>query len=219
MRVSLLLILAAAACGGGGGGGGGDDVQLSDAAAASDALTQQGLIVNVVALPALPGEIKSDLTVTSAVFNIDRLQVIGDNGQPMTTSSFQLGWQSESTNPSPIDFPFAPSGLYSQVSIEIDASSSAPVYEIFGTAKVGGNTEMFHIIDTESVEVDITGYMVTLAPGRTAIVGVRLDLRDAIDSIDMAMLPMMQGKRTMMAGNNQMSEFRDKLENAFKRSP
>ena len=219
MRLLLAYLLTAAACGGGGGGGGGDDTPISDAPALSDAVAQQGLIVNVVALPALPGEIKSDLTVTSAVFHVQRLQVIGDNGQPMTTTGFELGWQGEGTNPLPIDFPFAPSGLYSQVSIEIDALSSAPVYEISGTAKVGGNIEPFHITDTESMDVDITGYAVTLAPGRTAIIGVRLDLRDAIDGIDMATLPMMQGKRTLAPGSSQMGNFRDKLEDAFRRSP
>ena len=219
MRRLTVLFLAAAACGGGGGGNGGDDTPISDAPAQSDALSQQGLIVNVVALPALPGEIKSDLYVTSAVFRVQRLQVIGDNGQPMTTSPFELGWQSENTNPVPIDFPSAPSGLYSQVSIEFDASSSVPAYEIFGTAKVGGNTEMFHIVDTDSVDIDVTGYSVTLLPGRTAIVGVRLDLRDAIDNVDMATLPMVQGKRTLDTNHSQMPAFRDKLEDAFRRSP
>ncbi|MBL9015133.1 MAG: hypothetical protein JNL83_13200 [Myxococcales bacterium] len=219
MRGPIALVLAVTAACGGGGGGGGDDTPVSDAAALSDAITQQGLIVNVVALPALPGEIKSDLTVTSVVFHVQRLQVIGDNGQPMTSAAFDLGWQGEGTNPSPIDFPTAPSGLYSQVSIEIDASAAAPVYEIFGTVKVGGDIEMFHIRDTENLDIDITGYNVTLAPGQSAIMGVRLDLRDAIDGIDMGMLPMMMGRRTLETNDAQMSEFRDKLDDAFKRSP
>lgn len=218
MRLPLALLLAVAACGGGGGGGG-DDVSVSDAPAASDAITQQGLIVNFVALPALPGPIKNDLSVTSAVFHIQRLQVIGDNGQPMSNQAFQLGWQSEGANPAPLDFPTAPSGLYSQVSIVIDETSAAsPVYEIFGTAKVNGNTEMFHVVDRGNLRIDITGYNVTLAPGRSAVVGVRLDLEDAIESIDVASLPTMQGMRTLDGGPKLM-EFRDKLEDAFKRSP
>lgn len=218
MRLALPLLLAAAACGGGGTGGNGDDTPPSDAAATSDANAQPGLIVSFAAIPALPGTLKTDLTVTSAVFHIERLQVIGDNGQPMT-GAFTLGWQSESTNPSPLDFPSAPSGLYSQVSMEIDQPLLAPVYEIFGTAKIGGNIEPFHIVDREDLHIDITGYNVTLVPGRSAVIGIRLDLKGAVENIDMNMLPTEQGMRTLETGNSQMSEFRDKLEDAFKRSP
>jgi hypothetical protein len=219
MRLPLFLLLAAAACGGDGGGSAGDDTQVSDAAAPSDAPVQQGLIVNVVALPALPGPLKSDLAVTSAVFRIQRLQVIGDNGQPMTSAPFQLDWQAEGSNPSALDFPSAPSGLYSQVSIEIDEAGPMPVYEIRGTAKVNGNTEMFRIIDRDSLDIDITDYNVTLAPGKTAVIGVRLDLKEAIESIDMQALPTMMGMRTLDMASPQMPEFRDDLEDAFKRSP
>lgn len=194
-------------------------MHVTDAPSASDASPQQGLIVNFVAIPPLPGPLKSDLSVTSVVFHIQRLQVIGDNGQPMTSAPIQIGWQSEGTNPVPVDFPSAPSGLYSQVSMEIDEASFAPVYEIFGTAKVGGNTEMFHIVDRNSLDVDITGYAITLPPGRSAVLGVRLDLKDAISSIDMGMLPMVQGMRTMDTVDQQMPEFREKLDDAFKRSP
>ena len=211
------ILLLAAACGGGTGGAG-DDTNLSDAAASSDAPSQHGLLVNIVAMPALPGQLKTDLTVTSAVFHIQRLQVIGDNGQPMTSAPLVLSWQAEG-NPPPIDFPSAPSGLYSQVSMEIDDASFNPCYEIFGTTKSMGNMEMFHIVDRNSLDVDITGYTVTLSPGRDAVMGVKLDLKDAIDNVDFGMLPTVQGMRTMDTIDPQMVQFRDKLDEAFKRTP
>lgn len=168
-------------------------------------------------MPMLPGMLKPDLNVTSATFQVARLQVIGDNGQPRTTSSLAVAWtEAAGGDPPTIAFSSAPSGLYSQITINL-AATQGNSYEIFGTAKVSGTVESFHIHDDQDLDVDITGYTVALPPGGDATTTVKLDLKDAIDSVNYAQLPVSGGKRDLGPADPQMANFRAKLDNAFRR--
>jgi hypothetical protein len=219
----LLVCLLAAGCGGSGTGG-----NPSDANATSDALglddapsALTGLLVSWTANPALPGVLATDLTVTSATFHLARLQVIGDNGQPMIQTPFDLTWAPSEGggNPPTIGFASAPSGLYSQVTLDIDAPLVDTCYEIFGTTKISGVTEMFHIHDRNALNVDIKNYTLTLAPGGTVTAAIRLDLRAAIGSIDFSVLGVDNGYRDMDTFDPQMDDFREKIQSSFKKGP
>ena len=215
---SLTAVVLLAACGGGGTGGG-DDVQISDASASSDAAAQlQGLLVTWDSGPGkIPGMIDPDLTVTSALFHVDHLQVIGDNGQPMTNTAFDLGWQAMGENPATVSFFNAPAGLYSQLNIEIDAAVGSPSYVISGTVRISGDVKPFRIEDRGSMDIDVKGYMVTLPPGGDATLPVRLDLKPALDAVNWGQVNEDQGVRVLTESGSQIDEFRDKLDDAFKR--
>ncbi len=220
MRSLALVVFAlAAGCGGGDGGTGTPDASsASDASSSSDAPTQlHGLLVAWRAMPMLPGTLKTDLDVTSATFQIARLQVIGDNGQPRTMVPLTAAWtDTGGGDPATVAFPSAPSGLYSQITINI-AAAQGSTYEILGTTKIGGNVELFRIHDDLDLDIDITGYTVALPPGGDATATIKVDLRDAVDSINYAQLPVVGGMRDLGPTDSQISNFRDKLDNAFRR--
>jgi hypothetical protein len=217
-----LALLVVAAC----GDSGARSPQLLDANAtindsgSSDAPSiPHGLLVSWKAMPPLPGPLKPDLMVTSATFNISRLQVIGDNGQPMTSTPFAIEWSAETFgDPATIAFSSAPGGLYSQVAIEVEPTATAS-YEIRGTVKVGAITKPFFIHDTADVDIDITGYTIAFAPGTDATLPIKIDLKPPVESVDFAMVQDVSGTLDMGPSDPQMAELRDRLDDAFKRGP
>lgn len=217
----VLLLLGVAACGDSGGMSSTPDAQvnLSDSAASSDAApVPHGLLVSWQAMPALPGPLKTDLSVTSATFRLSRLQVIGDNGQPMTSAPFSLTWSAETFgDPPTVGFAAAPGGLYSQVAIELDSAAGIPSFEIRGTVKVGAVTKPFYIHDTSDIDLDVTGYNVTFAPGTDATLPVRIDLKPPVESVDFEMVQDVNGTLDVGPADAQMGQLRGKLDDAFKR--
>jgi len=221
MKSLLPLLVVAAGC----GDSGGMNPTLTDASASSDASSSSdaapvphGLLVSWKAMPPLPGPLKVDLAVTSATFNISRLQVIGDNGQPMTTA-FSLGWSAETFgDPPTIAFSNAPGGLYSQLAIEMQQVGMVS-YEITGTVKVGATTKPFRIHDTTDVDLDITGYNIAFAPGTDATLPIKIDLKPPVEAVDFAMVQDVGGTLDMGPSDPQMPQVRDKIDDAFKRGP
>lgn len=223
MRVLLGCLLALAACGGGAGDDGGpapgDAGGFVDGLTASDAQAQGGLIVSWADQPAIPGPFATDVMITSVRFRIARIEVIGDVGSTVDTTQTNLDvvW-SQTTSPFSIQFPFAPPGLYSQVSLQIDGNVVAPSYEILGTVIISGTTEPFKITDTAVLRADIDGYEIALMAGSSMIVPIRADLRDAIGAVVFAMLPAPGGVRTMDQTTTGIDAVRTKLEDStFKR--
>jgi len=199
MRLLLGTLLAVAACGGDDGGSPGtpDAATSSDAATNADALSP-GLTVTWTAQPPIPGPFEGDVLVTSVKVELARLEVIGDAGSTDDTTQrdFDITW-SATQSPSPIAFFSAQPGLYSKVSLAIDGDVVAPSYEILGTVMIGGTTEPFKISDTAALQVDIDNYDISLMAGRAITVPIRLDLDDAVDAVDFALLPKVGGVRTM----------------------
>ena len=222
MKSLLPLLVVASGCGGGGGMGSGTDAHasVSDAPSSGDAApTPHGLLVSWKATPPLPGTLKTDLTVTSATFHISRLQVVGDSGQPMTTAPFAIAWSAETAgDPPTIGFPSAPGGLYSQITIEMQAVGMVS-YEITGTVKVGAVTKPYRIHDSADVDIDITGYSVAFAPGTDATLPIKIDLKPPVESVDFAMVQDMNGTLDVGPSDPQISLLRSKLDAAFKRGP
>lgn len=193
---------------------------LGDAASSSDAQPiPHGLLVSWKAMPPLPGPLKTDLAVTSATFNISRLQVIGDSGQPMTSTPFGIGWSAETVgDPPTVGFSSAPAGLYSQVTLEMQPAGTS-TYEVRGTVKVGATTKPFYIHGTMDIDLDITGYTVTFSPGTDATLAIKIDLKPPVESVDFAMVQDVNGTLELGPSDPQMAEFRDKIDETFKRGP
>lgn len=213
-------LLVVAACGSDGSGPYADaHISLSDANSGDAAPVPHGLLVSWRSDPALPGPVKTDVTVSSAVFHISRLQVIGDSGQPMTQVPITLGWSGESTSDPPtIGFPSAPGGLYSQIGIDLQPVGGAS-YEIRGTVKVGGMTKPFYIHDTAGLDFDIAGYTVNFTPGVDATLPVRIDIDSPITAVDWTTVQEVGGTLEVGPAQAQISEVRDKIDNVFKRGP
>lgn len=218
MRVLAGLLLLATACGGDGGGPVlVDGAAGADGASSSDAPSSAtGLVVTLTADPALPGMVRSDVVVTRALFRVKTLEVVGDAGSGGTMQAdLELDW-SAATQPLPVQFPFAPPGLYSQVTLDIDGDVAEPSYEITGMAMVGGAMAPFAIIDTGRLEVDVRNFDVTLPPNGMATLPVRLDLRDALE-LDFDQLDNVGGVWTLGPTHALIDGFRDDLDEAFKR--
>ncbi len=222
MRLAALVALVlGASCGGGDGGTGIPDASSSsDGSSSSDAPAQlHGLLVSWKAMPMLPGMLKTDLEVTGATFQVNRLQVIGDNGQPSTMTPLTAAWTEQGGgDPATIAFASAPSGLYSQVTLDI-AAAQGNTYEILGTTKISGVVESFRIHDDNDLDVDITGYTVSLPPGGDATAVIKVELKDAVASVNFDQLPVVGGVRDLGPNDPQMANFRDKLDAAFRRGP
>jgi hypothetical protein len=210
-------VIAAVLVAGCTGSGHGDPAP--DASSMSDApLGPRGLYVGVVAMPALPGELRPELTVTAAKFQVQRLQVIGDNGQPMTSAAFQLSWEGAAAPPV-VTFASAPSGLYSQVNINFDGPSSGMTYEITGTTRLGGPLKRYRIRDRNSLNINVTGFTAVLSPGSDATLTIALDLSDAIGSIRFDQLGGDDDVLELGPGNPQLQDLRDRLQDAFNQAP
>ncbi len=160
----------------------------------------------------IPGNLQDWLTLDSAEFNFDNLRVIGDAGpgDPRTTAtSFQLRWDT-TTTPPPIDFPDAPSGLYSKVSLQIDGLVVNASYRLKGKVNLNGTWNAYDVEDHDalSLSLDIDR---TLAPGGTATIGLLVNFEDALSGVDYTMLPFDDGALQLETGSPQMTTFRTKL--------
>lgn len=176
----------------------------------------QGLIVPFSTKSSIPGEVKSDITVSRALFRMAYLRVIGDAGPGDTRTSrdhFTLEWK-QATAPSPLTFGDAPAGLYSKVSIRADGETIADSYEIAGSVVVEDSDVAFRIHDLEPLDISIDTD-VALDPGKTASITLRLELDSVFDGIDFAELPTNQGVLELATDDRQMPKFRNRMRSAF----
>lgn len=162
----------------------------ADGSVASDAGNGgEGLAVTWEAMPSIPGSAGSNLQLDSVVFRIDRLQVIGDNGEPGNTTArdLVLAWDDSTggANPAPVVFDSAPPALYSKVRLLLDKdASNNPSVEIRGSVTVGGDTDKFRIVSRNDVAVEVSGYTLLLGPGEDLEVRVVIDLPDLLQDLD-----------------------------------
>lgn len=175
-----------------------------------------GLHVAFAAEPAIPGDVENGLTLESAQFNFDNLSMIGDGGphDSRTTAQdldihFEQGWM-----PYPVDFPDAPSGVYSKLSFEIDGHVVDASYRLKGKVNVNGTMMPWEIEDRAELSLSLD-CGVTLPPGGNDTLTLRIKFHDALGSIDFASLPTDDGALTLDDANPQMLQFRDKFSNDF----
>lgn len=169
-----------------------------------------------------PGDLGAGVELEQARFALNSLRVVGDAGpgDPRTTiGNMEMGfaWDSGEQRPTDITFDDAPTGLYSQVAIVFDQTSSSGnsnSYELRGEVQVGSEDVEFRIQDdqplTFNVDVDEM-----VSPGESAVVVLRINFKHAIDSLDFSMLEVDDNRLELEDGDPQMAVFRTKLVESF----
>jgi hypothetical protein len=163
----------------------------------------------------IPGAVTSDVTVSSLLFRIAYLRVIGDAGpgdDRTSVDSIQVGWSQDGA-PQAIMFADAPTGLYSHVAFLADGNLVDYSYEISGTTKVDGNVKPFAIHDRSPLPVSLDT-SVTLDPNQVASVGIDVHLDQALQSLDWSKLNNQNGTLTLDTFDSAMNDFRGKMINA-----
>jgi hypothetical protein len=207
-------ILGAFLVGCGGTSGGGTD------ASPPDATGGPGLDVSFGAKQGgIPGNLTSDLVLTSAKFVPQFLRVIGDAGPGDTRTTelgFDLSWSDAHTPPT-INFPSAPPGLYSNLSMEIDGLFLTESYDLHGTVVVhpGDQPKDFHVHDFDRFDVDEDSLGVELQPNAGASIKVVVDFAHAFEAIDWTMAHEDDGVLDINTTDNQIDGFRQRLKASF----
>jgi hypothetical protein len=175
-----------------------------------------GLHVTWSTSPTIPGT-TGNYTVSSMIFRVDSLSVIGDAGpgDPRTSKNlFELQWGDAGLHPDTIDFPDAPTGVYSQVTLLADGHLIDYSYEIYGSVQLSGVETPYKIHDRSTLTANIT-ISTMLEPGGQAIVPLRVRVADALSVIDFTMLDTDAGVLELDTFDAQMGTFRDKLTAEF----
>lgn len=211
-------LLVFAACHSGGGVSPGADASPDGPPVDTDASPSAlGLWVTWRADPGLPGSVTDKVTVTSATFQMDRLQVIGDAGigdARTTHAKYLLAWDAQG-KPAQERFPDAPVGVYSKIlAVMMPGSLGENAYEIDGTWMNGGSQAMpFEIRDRLVVSLSIDCDEDLPAAG-SAMLGIKVDLKDALSSIKFEDITPTNG--VLEVEGPQLLQFRDRLKKSFK---
>lgn len=162
----------------------------------------------------IPGQATSDVAVSSLLFRIASLRVIGDAGpgdNRTTADSIEVQWSVDG-GPQPITFADAPTGLYSHVAFLADGNLVDYSYEIRGTAKVDGNLTPFAIHDRSPLPVSIDT-SATLEPNQVTAISIVARLDQALQSVDWTHLNNNNGTLTLDTFDSGMNDFRGKMIN------
>lgn len=211
-------LMVFAACHTGGGEMPGADASPDGSSVVSDGpQSTLGMFVTWRADPPLPGDVTDNLTITDATFQLDHLQVVGDAGNDARTthSKYLLTWDSQG-KPSQEAFPDAPVGVYSKISLVMMAGAlSEDVYEIRGTwTDSNMPPQRFRIRDRVTLSMSIDCDEELPAAG-TANLAIKLDMKDALNSINFKLLEDEEGELELRDGP-QLIVFRERLKKAFK---
>ncbi|MFT3696530.1 MAG: hypothetical protein QM831_25545 [Kofleriaceae bacterium] len=160
----------------------------------------------------IPGDVNGDISLTSMVFRLSNLRVIGDAGFDDRTSinTVELDWK-QGQKPDEISFKDAPIGLYSRV-ILLAGGTVEYAYEIAGTVKMNGDPKPFVIHDLTPLGATMET-SVMLDVNSEATLDITVDIDQALTSLNYATLNDVNGTLTLDTFDDQMSDFRDKLMN------
>lgn len=164
-----------------------------------------------------PGVIKDGITVDSARFAFDSLRVIGDAGPGdlrTTARTFETRWEKDRDPPTTLVFADAPTGLYSQVALQLDGHLVDNSWEIRGTIQIDGNDVEYRIEDDAALPVTLSIDKMK-SPASAVQVTVSIDFVHAIDSVDFSKLEYDSGHLELDSGSAAMVEFRKKLAESF----
>jgi hypothetical protein len=206
--VRAVIVLGLAAC------GNHEVVPPSDGAmGGTDGAGAVGLTIPWSVKPTVPGSVTSNVVVTSMLFRVDSLRVVGDAGTSVSLGDLTLTWATGET-PMPAVFVDAPSGLYSKVVFHADGEIVDYSWEIDGTVQLDDGSHPFAIHDREDLTADINA-SATLEPGGNATLPVELDIDQPFDGLDFKSLDSDDGTLTLDTLDSQMDDFRDKLKSAI----
>jgi hypothetical protein len=173
-----------------------------------------GLTIPWTAEPALPGQVTSNITVSSMVFRLDSLRVVGDTGtNNLTHGALVLQWGNGET-PMPTAFSDAPSGIYSKVVFHADGDLVDYSWEIDGTVALSDGMHSFAIHDLMDLSVTIDT-SATLAPGGVAELGVTFRMDQVFDGLDFTALGSDDGLLVLDTDDTAMTAFRTKLQQSI----
>jgi hypothetical protein len=171
-----------------------------------------GMLVTWKANPTIPGMLSDKVTVSDATFQIDHLQVVADAGNVMRTK-YLLAWD-QTTSPKTDVFPDAPPGMYSKVSlVMMSGGLGSYAYQIHGTWRDNGETKNFEIRDSAALIIGFDCSEMLAAAG-SATIGIKLDLRDALDGIDFKNAEDDEGTLEL-SDSQELLALRGRLMNAF----
>jgi hypothetical protein len=192
-----------------------DDTSTPDGDVGGDA----GLTVRWSSRPlAWPADLGSNVTLEDARFQLDSLRVIGDAGpgDPRTTKdAFVVRWQTAEDPPENIKFDNAPTGLYSQIALQIDGNVVEDSYELRGTVIVNNNLEDFVIEDSNPLPINLS-IDKSVSAGATATIDIEIDLAHVLSTVDFSMMNKSDGKLQLDEDDNGIVELRKKLVESFK---
>ncbi|HSD89896.1 MAG TPA: hypothetical protein VLB44_20335 [Kofleriaceae bacterium] len=166
--------------------------------------------------PTWPGTIKDGVTLERARFALDSLRVIGDAGpgDPRTTArTLDVRWES-GTSPDQIAFADAPTGLYSQLAIQLDGHLITNSYRFEGVAHVNGVDYEFRVEDSNALPVTLS-ISETVSPSQNTAIRINVDFVHALESVDFASLPIDDGRLELETTSPGITEFRQKLVESF----
>ena len=179
----------------------------------SDGSNGTGLTIPWTASPAIPGAVATDLSITSMVFRVDSLRVVGDTGTSATHGAIELQWASGQT-PQPTMFSDAPSGLYSKVVIHADGELVDYSWEIDGTVGLDGISQAFAIHDLTAMSINIDSSAM-LDPGGSAMLGVTFQMDQVFDGLDFTALDNDDGLLVLDTDDCAMTAFRTNLQQSI----
>lgn len=160
----------------------------------------------------IPGEVDGNVTISSMLFRVANLRVVGDAGPGDTRTSvdqIELSWGAGPA-PGDVEFNDAPTGLYSHVVMLVEGNIPAYSYEIKGTARVNGNPKPFYIHDLSPVGISMdTNTM--LEPGQQTSLGIEVRIDQALQSLNFGALDDQMGTLVLDTFDDQMDDFRSKL--------
>ena len=182
---------------------------------------QPGLNVAWHARPSsIPGQVTDKIMISSATFQAQLLRVVGDAGPGdfrTTVAQPNLAWSSGMTPPT-ITFSSAPTGLYSEVLLEIDGLLINNSFEIRGQIHRDSDNKdwQFFIHDrTDNVSISIQNINTTLNPGAMVTIPIRVDFEHALTSINYDQLQVDNNTLDLDDSDSQMDNFRHALEESF----
>jgi hypothetical protein len=178
---------------------------------------RRGLFITWRATPALPGPIDDKLTVTDAAFQLDHFQVTSDSGSANTTRSrFVLAWDAGG-EPGQDEFPDAPAGVYSKVSLAMLGGRLGDyAYHVDGTWRASDGTVVrYEIRDRQPL---IFGFNCDemLVAGGSARLTISLDLKEALGRIEFDRLWDEESSVIEIDDGPELMGFRDRLKRAFR---
>jgi len=176
-----------------------------------------GMFVTWRADPELPGDVTDKITVSDATFQLEHLQLVSDAGADgrTTHSRYQLRWGTGAV-PALESFPNAPVAMYQRIAMDLRPGSLQPfAYQIQGTFDDdnSADTERFRIVNPMPMSLPID-CNVTLAPGGSVSIVVKIDLKDALGRIDFKNVPEIAGVH-VLSGGPMLNDLNKRLVGAF----
>lgn len=153
-----------------------------------------GLTFTWQAVPAVPGDVGSDMSIDDAVLLVRDIRAIGDSapGDDRTTTAMaQLAWDA-TRQPAPLTYPLAPAGLYSHLELRADGG-------LFDALKVHGHARQGGVIYPFELEVDgplsiSVPLGVELPVGGSASVRIDVEFGEVVRAVDWEHASLEDGK-------------------------